>query len=100
MKIYVGTMFHYYLLRFQKSRFKFIFSLTLLCSGVRASNSDARAIPVLEGPPKPNLMLTSFLIGLLRNVPFTVQNKILVLDMFLGKSTNCNKTKSINWGKI
>jgi len=81
MKIYVGTMFQYYLLRFLKSRFKFIFSLTLLWSGVRASKSDAREIPLLEGSPKLNLMLTSFLIGLLRNVPFTVQNKILVLDM-------------------
>jgi len=85
MKIYVGTMFQYYLLRFQKSRFKFIFSQTLLWSGVRTSNSDARAIPILEGPPKLNLVLTSFLIGLLRNVPFTVQNKMLVLDMCLGK---------------
>lgn len=79
-------MFQYYLLRFQKSRFKFIFSLTLLWSGVRTSNSDARAIPILEGSPKLNLMLTSFLIGLLRNsVPFTVENKMLVLDMCLGK---------------
>jgi len=78
MKIYVGTMFQYYLLRFQKSRFKFIFSLTLLW---RASNSDARAILILEESPKLNLMLTSFFIGLLKYVPFTVENKMLVLDM-------------------